>query len=62
MKNLLTLLLILFIIGILWLGSKYWEFSAEKYVNADLTAKSRPTSDQIDLDYLKKEFKPAYEF
>lgn len=58
----LTLLLILFIIGILWLGSKFWEFSSETYVNEELNTKARPTSDQIDLDYLKKEFRPAYEF
>ena len=62
MKNLVSLLLILLIIGILWLGSKFWQFSEDKYVNAELEMLSRPTSDQIDLEYLKKEFKPAYEF
>jgi hypothetical protein len=62
MKNLLSLLLILLIIGILWLGSKFWRFSEDKYVTTELEALSRPTSDQIDLEYLKKEFRPAYEF
>lgn len=62
MKNLLTLLLILVIIGILWIGSKFWQFSEDKYVNQELNAMSRPTSDQIDLEFLKKEFEPAYEF
>lgn len=62
MKNLVSLLLILFIIGILWLGSEYWKFSKEDYVNAALEEKCRPTSDQVDLEFLKKEFEPAYEF
>jgi hypothetical protein len=62
MKNLLTLLLILLIIGILWLGSGLWKFSREVYVNPELEKKAVAIGNYIDLEYLKKEFEPAYEF
>ncbi len=62
MKNILTLLLILTILGILWIGSKYWSFSKEDYVNPKVVGKAAIFGDNIDLDYLKKEFAPAYEF
>ncbi len=62
MKNLLTLLLILFIIGILWVGSKFWEFSEDKFINPAVVEKSVLVSEGLDLEFLKKEFEPAYEF
>ena len=62
MKNLLTLLLTLLIIGILWIGSRHWVFSENEYVNTEIMKKTQIYTDRIDLEFLKTEFRPAYEF
>ncbi len=62
MRNIIVILLILFAIGILWIGSGSRKFSEEKYVNSNFTEFSKPTGEDLNLDFLKKEFKPAYEF
>ena len=62
MRNLVVILLILFAIGILWLGSGFRKFSEDKYVNNDLLEFAKPTGEDLDLDFLRKEFEPAYEF
>ena len=61
MRKLLALLLILAILGILWLGSRFWEFSEGQYVNSQVVEKSVIYIQDINLDFLKKEFDPAYE-
>ncbi len=62
MRNIVVILLILFAIGILWIGSGFRKFSEETYVNDDFSEFSKPTGNDLDLDFLKKEFEPAYEF
>jgi len=62
MRNLVVILLILFAIGILWLGSGFRKFSEDRYVNNDLLEFAKPTGEDLDLDFLRKEFEPAYEF
>lgn len=62
MKNILSLLLILTILGILWIGSRFWEFSRSEYINPNVIGKAAVFSDEIDLEFLKSEFTPAYEF
>ena len=62
MRNILVLLAILFVIGILWLSSKFWEFSEEKYVNSQIVEKTQLfESTDLDIEFLKQEFRPAYE-
>jgi len=62
MKNLVVILLILCALGILWIGSGSRKFSEDYYVNADLLEFSKPTGKDLDLEFIKKEFEPAYEF
>jgi len=62
MKNIIIILLILFLIGILWLGTGIRTFSEENYVNYQYTEMSRMSGEDLDLEFLKKEFEPAYEF
>jgi hypothetical protein len=62
MKNILFLLSILVIIGILWLLSGFWSFSPERYVGPQIQEKTYMPKERIDLEHLKKEFVPAYEF
>ncbi len=62
MKRILLILLILFIAGILLLMSTYWSFDRENYVNDFVIEISQPLDDNVDVDYLKKEFGPAYGF
>ena len=61
-KNLLHLLLILSIIGILWLRSGFWEFDREYYVNSQVLEKAQLFEIKLDLEFLEKEFGPAYEY
>ena len=62
MKNIVVILLILLAVGILWIGSGVRTFSEEKYVNSEYTEISKPTGEDLDLEFLQKEFEPAYEF
>ena len=62
MKKLLSLLLILSIIGILWLSSKFWDFSREDYVNTHIEEKAQGVQKNLDLSYLEIEFGPAFTF
>lgn len=61
-RKLLIVLFSLIIIGILWLRSRYWEFSEEMYVNDDLEQKTLLIRGKLDIDFLKREFESAYEF
>ena len=56
MKKLLILLLILFLIGILWIGSNFWTFSKEEYINDSLMAKAKNNNLKIDGEYVIKNF------
>ena len=62
MKKLLLLLLIMSIIGILWLGSRFWEFKQEDYITPELVGESMHSELFLDLEFLKEEFGPAYEY
>ncbi len=62
MNKLLYLLLILIIVGILWIGSRFWEFSSATYVNDTYEQKTINYVGKIDLELLKKEFQPANEY
>lgn len=62
MRNIVAILLILLLVGILWIGSGYEGFSEEKYVSQKHIEISQPTGEDLDLNFLKEEFKPAYEF
>ena len=59
MKDLLVLLLILFIIGILWIWSGFWDFEEEQYVNDQYLEQSMYVDLKVDLEFLKREFEPA---
>lgn len=62
MRKFFILLSILFVTGILWLRSGFWGFEADEYVNQDLWEKSRGADVELDLEFLKAEFSPAYEY
>ena len=62
MRNIIAVLLILLLVGILWIGSGFGGFSEERYVNGEYVEISQPTGEDLDLNFLKEEFKPAYEF
>lgn len=63
MKKLLLLLLILVIIGILWMKSRFWEFSESEYYSQELVTISDTSSIEPDFRFLEKEFaSPANEY
>ena len=62
MRNIIIILLICVLIGILWLGTGVLTFSEDEYVNDKYVELSRISGEDLDLEYLKQEFKPAYEF
>lgn len=61
MKKLLLLLLILFIIGILMIGSDIWEFSREDYISQRYIDASTSSQVNPDFDFLQKEFSKTIE-
>ncbi len=62
MKNIIITLLILFIAGILWIGSGVLTFSGEGYVEQEHIDRAKPLSGDLDLHFVMNEFAPAYEF
>lgn len=62
MRNIIIILLICILIGILWLGTGVLTFTEDKYVNQDYIEISRMSGEDLDIQYLKGEFEPAYEF
>ena len=62
MRKIIIILLILFLIVILWVGAGVRTFSEEKYVNYQFLEKSIMSGEDLDLEFLKEEFEPAYEF
>jgi|GEM_PF-5043794 len=62
MRNIAILLFILVLIGILWLGTGAGSFSEDEYVAPEYVEMSLMTGEDIDLEFLKEEFVPAYEF
>jgi hypothetical protein len=62
MKNIIIILLSLFLAGILWLSMGLTTFSEEVYVNPEVIEISRLSGQELDINYLKQEFEPAYEF
>jgi len=62
MKKIIIILLILFLIVILWIGVGARTFSEERYVNYQFLEKSIMSGEDLDIEFLKQEFKPAYEF
>jgi len=62
MRNIIVILFILLLVGILWIGSGIKGFSEERYVSQEFTEISKPAGEDLDLNFLQKEFEPAYEF
>lgn len=62
MRNIIIILLICVLIGILWLGTGVLTFSEEEYVNREYVEQSRLSGEELDTEFLKQEFEPAYEF
>ena len=62
MRNIAIVLLTLLLIGILWLSTGIGKFSEEKYVSAKFLEASIISGEDLDIEFLKKEFVPAYEF
>lgn len=62
MRKIIIILLILLLIVILWIGAGARTFSEERYVSYQFLEKAIMSGEDLDLEFLKQEFKPAYEF